>query len=659
MSIINVIDLSLEFSGRQILNKVGLQVNPGDRIGLVGPNGSGKTSLLKLLTGKLSPDSGEIRMTSGMRTGHLAQDAHEDLSGPLLQYVLNSIPGRLFLNQKIEKIEKALKEETIEQEQEKLATRLAELHHKIADLDIKFPSHKAEKILEGLGFKTHNFDSPISLLSGGWKMRVALASILYQNPDLLLLDEPTNHLDIPSVRWLESFLKEYKGAIILVCHDRDFLNRQINRVVSFEPEGLRSYTGNYDQYLIFREEEEKNLKARQKNQEIKIKEAKKFIERFRYKATKARQAQSKLKLLEKIELVRTHKQHKKVKFKFPEVPSSGKMAITIEGVTKGFDGPPLYRDLHLTIMRGERVAIIGANGSGKTTLLKILAGELTPDEGRVTLGHNIAMSYYAQHHSEILNPNKTILEEVYQIVPNETVSFVRGVCGAFLFSGDDVDKPIKVLSGGEKARVCLAEILIKPGNLMVMDEPTNHLDLVSSEVLIDALKDYNGTLLFVSHNQSFVNQLATRIWDIRDENIVEYPGTLYEYYQHLAKIEKMQGGNSAMRETEFMETPEKNAPNRRQQRKEKAEKRQLVYSTLKPIKEKLVQIEKRIAELEEKEKTLGAVLADPELFKDTKKSVPLLNEYSQIKKKLEDQLRTWEEMQTKLEGAESKLEALS
>jgi len=657
MSLVNVSNLSLCFLGKELFHELGFQVEPGERIGLVGPNGSGKTTLLRLLTGEVSPDEGEIKIAGGTRIGYLPQDVYETLSGTVLQTTLEAVPNRVRLTQELKDVEEALRDNPNEESQIKLATRLAQIHQEIDDLDSAFPVHKAEKILTGLGFKQDDFQRQVDALSGGWKMRAALASILYQNPDLLLLDEPTNHLDIPSVRWLEAFLQDYGGAMILICHDKDFLNRQIRRVVSFEPEGLRSYAGNYDFYLKAREEEKKSLEAKARNQEQKIKEAKKFVDRFRAKATKARQAQSKIKLIQKMDLIKTHKTHKTVRFSFPEVSRSGRNVVSIEKLSKGFDTVNLYKGLDLRVFRGERVAIVGPNGAGKTTLLRMVAGEIAPDEGRIALGPGVAMSYYAQHHSEMLDPKKTILEEVYQVVPHETISFVRGVCGAFLFSGDDVDKSIGVLSGGERARVSLAKILVKPGNLLVMDEPTNHLDIISSEILIDALADFNGTLFFVSHNQSFVNRLATKIWDIKDQDIFEYPGKLYEYYEHLAREERtaLSSDQEEKKKAQEEKIPVQKLSSRKDQRKEKAERRRLIRETLKPVKEKLQDLENRIENLEAKKKDLEQILADPDVFKDGAKSVPLLNEYHDVKGKLEELLGRWEYQHEKLESEEKKL----
>ena len=444
MGIVNVFNLSLTFTGRTIFRDIGFQVEPGERVGLVGPNGSGKTTLLRLLVGEASPDQGEVRVAKGTRIGYLQQDFQEAVSGTVRQSMLNAVPDRARLRHEITCAEEELQQDSCQKRQ----LRLAALHQEMADLNLRFPLHRAEKILFGLGFGPNDVEKPVASLSGGWIMRLALARILFQNPDLLLLDEPTNHLDLPTVRWLEGFLQDYRGALFLICHDREFLNRQINRVLSLEPEGLGTYSGNYDFYLRAREEEQKSREASARNQELKVKEAQKFIVRSRAKASKARQVQSKIKLIEKEELVKTHQKVKKIRFSFPPAKRSGRLALSIEGVSKAYGANVLYHDLNRTVARGERVAVIGPNGVGKTTLLRMVAGEEAPDRGRIVAGHAVDMSYYAQHQSEMLDPTETIIDEVYRVVPHETVGFVRNVCGAFLFSGEEVDKPIGVLSGG-------------------------------------------------------------------------------------------------------------------------------------------------------------------------------------------------------------------
>lgn len=653
MSLLNITNLNLILSQKEIFKDLNFQVETGDRIGLIGPNGSGKTTLLKIISGEMHPDSGEVIITSGSRMGYLSQDADERLSGHLLQSVVDSVPDRKTIREEIRKIEMSLNKDSSGVEQIKLAEHLTELHNQMGRIDTLFPSHRAEKILSGLGFAEESFSEPVSSLSGGWRMRASLAGLLFKAPDILLLDEPTNHLDLPSVMWLEQYLYEFKGAILLVCHDREFLNRQIGRVISFEPEGVRSYRGNYDQYLIAREDENNRLEAMARNQEQKVKEAKRFIERFKTKATKARQAQSKIKLLKKIEIINTHKSQKSIKFAFPEVAQSGRNVLTIKSLSKSFGEKKLYKDIDLNVFRGERVGLIGPNGYGKTTLLRMIGGELPADSGTIVQGHNVEMSYYAQHHSEMLDQRNTILEEVYKVVPHESMSFVRGICGAFLFSGEDVDKPVKVLSGGEKARVALAKILIKPGNLLIMDEPTNHLDLISSEILIEALDQYNGTLVFVSHNQSFINRLGTKTWDIRGGHINEYPGTLKEYYLHLKELEK--DGTPAHiispEETADISCMQDQKPgdSKKEIRRKKAERRKEINVTLKPIEERCTKLEEKISGLEAREKEISGMLADPELFKDSSRSVPLLNEYKKLKQSLEDSISEWEKIQTRME----------
>ena len=656
MSLITLIKASLTFSEREIFQDIGFQVEPGDRIGLVGRNGLGKTSLLRIITGEISPDSGEVRIARRTRIGYLPQDIHETASGPLLEAILNAIPGRASLENALISADRDLKTLSDASDQVRLGREIADIHHEINRLGQTFPQHEAEKILLGLGFKTTDFTRSISSLSGGWKMRAALSALLYQKPDVLLLDEPTNHLDMPSVRWLEGFLQGFKGALVLVSHDREFLNRQINRVVSFETEGMRSYSGNYDFYLKARQEEIRSLEAKARNREQKIRDAEKFIERFRSKATKARQAQSKIKLVRKMELVENRRKEKAIRFSFPEVPHSGREVASIEGVSKQFGDNILYENLNLMVLRGERIAIIGPNGCGKTTLLRLVAGEMEPDRGRISSGHEVSLAYFAQHHSDWLNLRNTVIEEVYQAVPHATVGFVRSVCGAFLFSGNDVDKPIGVLSGGERARVSLAKLLVKPGNFMLMDEPTNHLDIESSETLIHALGAYGGTLLFVSHNQSFVNGLATKIWDIRGRGVVEYPGRLEEYYDHLCKIDNAPGTAKAVEKTGSVSSTGKR--DRKNEKRENAKKRQIMHEMLNPIRKHLEQVEQKIAALESRQQEVEKRLADPDTFADKEISMPLLAEYRDIRDELDECLLNWEETQHKLESTKKRLGVL-
>ena len=651
MSLVNIIGVSLSFADREIFKNVAFRIEAGDRIGLAGPNGSGKTTLLKIIIGEVASDAGEVRITKGVRVSYLSQDGRENLTGPILDSVYKSAPGRIEVLDGIKKIENMLSSILSEEEQARLAQQLADLHHRYSALEDMYPRHKAEKILIGLGFKSNELYNDMSILSGGWKTRAALASMLFQEPDLLLMDEPTNHLDVPSVHWLELFLKTYKGAIVLVSHDRDFLNRQTKRTIAIEIEGLRIYNGNYDHYLRAREEEEIFLEAQTKRTEQKVKDAQKFIDRFRYKSSKARQAQSKIKLIEKIELVQTYKPRKTIHFSFPDVARSGRDVVSIRDLSKSFENKIVFQNLNLSILRGEKIALIGPNGSGKTTLLKIIAGELEQTKGNTVLGHGVEMSYFAQHHSEMLHQSKTVVEEVYASAPTASITFIRNACGAFLFSGSDVDKPVPVLSGGERARVALAKLLVNPGNFMIMDEPTNHLDLYSSEILIEALSKYEGTLLFVSHNQSFISKLATKIWDLDKGSITEYHGSLSEYYDHLEK--EWDNTRSEVYPQNIPADIISERKSKKDIKREQAEQRKLKRERLKPLKDELDSVEECIEKNEKREAELNGLLADPDLFADQSKSVPLMKEYKQIKEDLEELMVRWEHLNSELEIAES------
>ena len=534
MSMLHARGLSLRYGPKVLLDDASFSLGHRDRVGLIGPNGSGKSTLMKILSGQIEPDAGSVQLVRRARAAYLPQELSELPPGSILDGVLSSVPGHTWLESRIAAAEAALAEARSEEDQVELGGELAELHEELGHHEELYGRHRAEEILSGLGFPQSAFARPASELSGGWKMRAALASLLLQDPELLLLDEPTNHLDVPTLEWFDAFLRRSRKALLLVSHDREFLDRQIDRVLSLEPEGLRSYAGNYERYLTARAQEEDLLAAQAEKQARRRAQMQAFIERFRATASKARQVQSRVKLLEKEEIVQVREERATVRFRFPEAPRSGREVARLDRVSKGYGGRSVYRDLSAQVLRGDRIAVIGLNGAGKTTLLKLLAEEMAPDEGTLALGHNVVTGYFAQHHTERLDPSLTVLEEVHGLVPTQPQSWVRGVLGAFLFSGDDVDKRISVLSGGERARVALARLLVVPSNFLLMDEPTNHLDLDSSEALIDALTRYQGTLLFVSHNRSFVNGLATQVWEVRDGQIDAQPGDLDDWSRRRA-----------------------------------------------------------------------------------------------------------------------------
>ncbi len=648
MSLLTASQLSLSYGKKTLLEEASFSINARDRVGLVGANGTGKSTLLKLLAGRLQPDGGSLTFMKGVRAGYLPQDILELGSGSVLSTVLSAIPDRDRLTERLAVVEAALARSDDDEERMDLAAQLAEVHEELARFEEHYGRHQAERILDGLGFPRAWFERPVAEMSGGWRMRTALAGLLLMNPELLLLDEPTNHLDVPSLLWFDDFLKRSAKAVMLVSHDRDFLNRQIDRVLSFEVEGLRGYSGTYDEYRVQRAQEEEALAARAQRQANERAEIEAFIERFRAKATKARQVQSRIKLLEKQELVTVLEKRETMRFRFPEVERGGREALTLEGVAKSFGDHVVYRSLDQTVNRAERVAIVGVNGAGKTTLLKLVAGELGADAGTIKLGHNVRASYFAQHHTDLLDRSKTVLEEVWSLVPDKPQSWVRGVLGAFLFSGDDVDKKIGVLSGGERARVALARLLVLPSNLLLMDEPTNHLDLDSTERLIEALQSYGGTLIFVSHNRRFVNQLATRVWDIRDGRIADWPGNLDDYLYHLAQSGEAVPGVSA-------QTAEARRESDKDRRRREAEERQARGAKLGPVKKEIADAEEKIAAIEAKQKEIEPQLADPAVYQDFAKARPLMDAFQANKAELEALYERWTEAQEKLAALEAEM----
>jgi len=628
MSLLVLDNASLSFGERTILDDASLRIGDKERIGLIGRNGSGKSTLLRVLIGEQSLDSGNVGRANQCRIALLTQDVGTIDSATVLDAVLETVPGRGDIEDRMRAAEDAIGATSDPDEQMRLAGHIAELAEELEHFETFFGERYAARILHGLGFEQKDLARDPNELSGGWKMRVILAGLLFQRPDVLFLDEPTNHLDVPSVRWLGEFLKDYPASIVLICHDREFLNANIQRVVSFEPEGLRQYAGNYERYLVQREEEQLLLDARARNQEKELKDLERFVERFRAKATKARQAQSRAKRIKRLQAEmdgqRRPDASRTLSFSFPEVARSGRDVLMLQEVSKSFGELSLYQNVTARVSAGDRIAIIGRNGAGKTTMLRLMAGELELDRGEVRYGANVSLGYYAQHHSDVLHDRNTVLDEVWAVDQTKGQATVRGVCGAFLFPGDDVEKPIGVLSGGERARVLLARILIKPGNLLLMDEPTNHLDLESAEALAEALETYGGTLVFVSHNSAFVNRLATKVWDIEDGKIVEYPGNLREYERKREQLEAEKADAAAKaseqeaRRKAKAEKKRRKADKKRQQREnQKQAEAAAAVAQPKPSKKPgKPSLDERIEALEAELKELEGDLADPALFAD-------------------------------------------
>ena len=668
MSLVLLDEVSLFFADRMILDAASLRLGHGDRIGLIGPNGSGKTTLLKIIAGDQEVDDGRVMRANGVRIGWLPQDISIAGGRTLIDMILSSVPGRVELDGRLAGAEAALEAasmnpETDETELMQLVEDAAELHERIDHFERFFGEHEALAILAGLGFSPGDEHRDVGELSGGWKMRGVLAGLLFQRPDVLLLDEPTNHLDMPSVAWFSDFLKKWTRCFILISHDRDFLNEQITRVVSLEHEGVRSYPGNYEKYLEQRAEEETILEGKAKNLARERERLTDFINRFRAQANKAKAVQSRVKFLEKMEQVQTYVKRGTMRFAFPPTDRTVADVIRIEGLKKAYGDHIVFPGIDLTVKRGEKIGIIGVNGAGKTTLLRMMASELPHDGGTIKLGNGVTLGYYAQHHADTLDLGLTVYQVVLRAAPDAAPARVRQILGGFMFSGDDVDKPVKVLSGGEKARVALARLLVKPGNLLLMDEPTNHLDLASSESLAESLKTYDGTLVFVSHNRSLIRTLATRVWNVVDQRVETYPGSLDEYLYSMAQrriaVAASDATGSGPRRDAKGAVAAKAAPisladDKARKRKE-ADERQKRTQQLGPLEKLVGQLEERINIIEAEQQGRSAELADPTVYDDAARRNKLLKEFQSGQDKLDELNPRWEKAMAELDAAKTAL----
>ncbi|MDQ3289729.1 MAG: ABC-F family ATP-binding cassette domain-containing protein, partial [Bacteroidota bacterium] len=623
-----------------------LHIKPKDKIGLIGLNGTGKSTLLRVLVGEYKPDNGTIQMSRETTLGFLNQDLLSyQTQDSILMVAMQAFEEALLLQKKIDEVLHQFETDY----RDELVDVLAKLQEQFEALDGYNIQNKAEEILEGLGFSTEDLQKPLKTFSGGWRMRVMLAKILLQKPSLLLLDEPTNHLDLPSIKWLENYLEGYEGSVIIVSHDREFLDKTTNTTVEVAQQKLNVYAGNYSFYLEEKELRNEIQKGAYENQQSQIRQAERFIERFKAKASKAKQAQSRAKMLDKLDRIEdVASDAPKVNFKFQFTVQPGRHILRLEHMSKSYGEKVIFRDTHVNNERGDKIALIGANGKGKSTLLRIIAGD-EQINGKRQLGHNVIMSFYAQHQLESLNVENEILQELTEAGSKRNEMELRSILGSFLFTGDAVFKKIKVLSGGEKSRVALAKTLISEANFLLLDEPTNHLDMQSVNILIQALEQYEGTFVVISHDRYFVENVANKIWYIEDYQLKEYPGTYHEYEYWQEQREKDNRKNNVKTDKQTTSKPESaksTAP---------ANNQATLQQDLKKLNQQLKEVENQIGDLEAKQANLEKQLADPTIYGNPTQLQEKTQQFDSVKKELERKNSQWEETMQAIDELENQV----
>jgi ATP-binding cassette subfamily F protein 3 len=654
-------NLDILFGEKHLFNNVSARINDNDRIGLVGVNGAGKSTLLKIIAGISEADPGVVNRPKRFSTAYLPQEATAlDTGRTIYQEAENAFAEALVLEQDLNEVNRRLAAVAPEDSEFSSLLKLQEdLQHRLERIDIFRVQSQIEKVLMGLGFSLEDFDRPASSLSGGWLMRLMLAKLLLAMPDLLLLDEPTNHLDLDSLTWLENFLLTYDGGMVIISHDRTFLDQVTAVTWELSLGRLTVFKGNYSKYVADKEIRLQVERAAYANQQAQIRQTMRFVQRFRAKSTKAKQVQSRLKQLSRMERIELADAEQEVSFQFPPAAPCGRQVMDVEGLGKGYEDRQVFQGVTLHLQRGDKMAVVGVNGAGKSTLMKILAGLVEPDTGKISLGHNVRISYFGQHQAQELAPGLSALHTLSAVAGDMTVTEIRSLLGTFLFRGEEVDKKVQVLSGGEKSRLALAKMIVQPANLLILDEPTNHLDMSSQEVLQEAMAQYDGTIIIVSHNRHFVNRFINKVLEIKNGRATPYEGNIDDY---LYKVKNLQSGSNADL-TEKAGSVEEEADTQVKQRgkaarQEQAKIRQEKSIKLGPLKKEAVQAEEEIEKLEERKKELELLMADPLLYQDQDKFAGCSREYNSLERKLERLYLGWEEIQARIESIESEFAEL-
>lgn len=634
-----------QFGGRILFNDCSLQIGVRDRIGLIGPNGAGKTTLFRIILGEEPIDGGEILIAKGVRMGYLPQEVVPLRGETVLGEVLKGAQEITTLQDKMRILEEEISTLEDPEAQQKLVEEYGKLHERYTLLGGYGLEAEAKQILTGLGFREKDFNRQIGELSGGWLMRVVLSKILLQAPDLLLLDEPTNYLDLESMIWLENFLLNYPGAMVVVSHDRAFLNHLVDRIAEIDGQKIDLYPGNYDRYLEEKDRRRQTLEATYKAQQRKIEQTERFIERFRAKNTKASLVQSRIKMLGKIERIELPRERKEIRFEFPIPKRSGHKVVEVKNLHKCYGETVVYTGIDLTLFRGDKAALVGPNGAGKSTLLKILAGVLDYDEGEVILGKDVTRAYFAQHQFDLLRPDHTVYEELLTVATEESQTQLRTLLGTFLFGGDEIEKKVSVLSGGEKSRLVLAKMLLKPANFLLLDEPTSHLDIASRNVLEMALKQFQGTICLITHDRHLINQIANKVIEIDRGALNIYLGNYDDYLYKKRQAQK---------EREILCVSLSQANPRpfsraREERRKKAQEMDRFRRIVSGLEKKVQEVETSLQEATQRLDNLNQRLADRRLYLDPKETYKTVEAHRQVREEVQKLTRLWESLALELE----------
>ena len=641
---ISINNLTVAYGGFTLLNEIDFHISDNDKIGLVGKNGAGKSTVLKLICGLQNPTSGKVAVPAGVKIGYLPQIMEHHKGRTVIEETMTAFSELFDEEAELEKItvELAERQDYESQEYHDLIVRMNEINDRLSLRRSDNPQVQAERTLSGLGFKYEEFSRPTETFSQGWNMRIELAKILLTKPDLLLLDEPTNHLDIESIEWLEGYLKEYRGSLVLISHDRKFLDNVTNRTVEIMLGRIHDYKVPYSKYLELRRERLEQQRAAYENQQRMIEKTEEFIERFRYKPTKSNQVQSRVKQLEKLERIEVDLEDKSaLAVKFPPAPRSGDIAYKSVDMKVGYGEKVVFSDAQIEVRRGEKVALVGRNGEGKTTLMRVIMKELYPMDGESRLGHNVNVGYYAQNQEDILDKEDTVFGTLDRVAVGDVRLKLRDILGAFLFKGEDIDKKVAVLSGGERARLAMAKLILKPYNLLALDEPTNHMDIRSKDILKQALKSYDGTLIIVSHDRDFLDGLVDKLYEFRDGKVKEHLGGVQDFLER----RKLESFSELERHNKQVETKSEEDVQKKEEAKQEYQAKKYISKEERKIRNRISFLEKGIAEIETKMAEIEAVLMNPGPSDDV---MDLTRAYLENKRELDFKMEEWEKLSMQL-----------